>query len=47
MIKISTVHGLDLIESKANRLSEIIKEAKTLAEELASCEVTVSYDVAE
>lgn len=36
------IKGLDTINEKVNRLSEILKEAKTLADELASCDVKIS-----
>ena len=39
------IHGLDSIEAKVNRLGEIMKEAKSLAEELASCDVEISFEV--
>jgi len=45
MVAKHTLHGLDSMESKVNRLSEIMKEAKTLAEELASHGIEVSVEV--
>jgi len=39
------IHGLDDMKDKAERLSEIMQEAKALAEELASCDVAVSFEV--
>ena len=50
----STFHGFDAIEAKTSRLEEIVgeiralsDEAKSLAEELASCEIAVSSKVVE
>ena len=45
MVLKSTIKGLDAIEEKVTRLQEIIKEANSLAEELASHEVTISSEV--
>jgi len=43
----NTIHGLEEVEAKIKRLSEIIIEAKTLAGELASCEVEISSEIVE
>jgi len=45
MVVTGKIIGLDEIEKKTNRLNEIIEEAKTLAEELASMDVDISFDV--
>lgn len=38
----TTIHGLKEINEKVDRLVEIMKEANTLAGELASYEITIS-----
>lgn len=40
-----TVHGLDDMKAKVDRLSEIMQEAKALVEALASCNVAISFEV--
>ena len=38
------VKGIDSIEVKANKIIELIKEAKTLADELASQNISISLE---
>jgi len=42
-----TIHGLPEMNAKVERLVEIIKEANSLAEELASYSIEVSVEVVE